>query len=284
MDKFITRGIKRVATTSSDTCPTKKKAIRQYDESYLAFGFTCISKKNGPQPQCLLCCKTLSNSNLVPSKLKRHLDTAHPLQCTKPVDYFQRLAKEKKQQGRKMLAVATVPEQALEASFLVSLRIAKAMKPHTIAEELILPAAIDMCRLMIGDSEANRLKTIPLSNDTVMRRISELAKDVEEQLFEHLKVAGKYALQLDESTDISSKAQLLVYIRYARMGTFEEEMLFCKSLAGNTTAAAIFQALDDAITRDHNGWCIGWSKCIGVCTDGAAAMVGIREGVVTKIK
>ena len=40
--------------------------------------------------------------------------------------------------------------------------------------------------------------------------------------------------------------------------------------------------MDDAITRDHNGLCIGWSNCIGVCTDGAAAMIGTREGVVTK--
>ncbi len=283
MDKFITRGLKHTAALS-DNGPSKKKVIRQYDESYLAYGFTCSNSESGPQPQCLLCCKTLSNANLVPSKLKRHLDTAHPLQCKKPVDYFQRLVKEKQQQGKKMSAIATIPKQALEASFLVSLRIAKAKKPHTIAEDLLLPAAIDMCRLMIGDNEASRLKTIPLSNDTVARRISDLAEDIEAQLFERLKIAEKYALQLDESTDISNKAQLLVYIRYVWEGNLEEEMLFCKSLAGYTTAAAIFEMVNATITCDYSGWCLGWDNCLGVCTDGAPAMAGVQGGVVTKIK
>ena len=48
----------------------------------------------------------------------------------------------------------TVQEQALCASYLVSYRIAKCKKAHTVAEELILPCAIDMCTALIGEKEA----------------------------------------------------------------------------------------------------------------------------------
>ncbi|GFU53531.1 zinc finger BED domain-containing protein 5 [Trichonephila clavipes] len=60
---------------------------------------------------------------------------------------------------------------------------AKFKKPHSIAEELILPAAIEIVEIMFGDNFAKELQTIPLSNDTVSRRIDDIAEDVEQQLF-----------------------------------------------------------------------------------------------------
>jgi hypothetical protein len=43
----------------------------------------------------------------------------------------------------------------VEASYIVALRVARESKPHTITENLILPAAIDMVNIMIGTKEAN---------------------------------------------------------------------------------------------------------------------------------
>ncbi|GFT18211.1 SCAN domain-containing protein 3 [Trichonephila clavipes] len=60
---------------------------------------------------------------------------------------------------------------------------ARCKKPHTIAEELILPAAIEIGETMFGDNFANELQSIPLSNDTVSRLIDDIAEDVEQQLF-----------------------------------------------------------------------------------------------------
>ncbi|CAH2101121.1 unnamed protein product [Euphydryas editha] len=44
-------------------------------------------------------------------------------------------------------------EKALLASYRVAFRVAKAGKPHTIAENLILPAALDMAEIMFGKQE-----------------------------------------------------------------------------------------------------------------------------------
>ena len=60
---------------------------------------------------------------------------------------------------------------AIEASYLVALRIAKAKKPHTIAEELLLPATKDIVRVMLGADYVGKLNTISLSNNTVSKRI-----------------------------------------------------------------------------------------------------------------
>jgi hypothetical protein len=59
----------------------------------------------------------------------------------------------------------------------VAHRISKCKKAHASAEDLILPSAIDMCTKILGESGANKLKTIPLSNDT-MRRIQDMSEDI----------------------------------------------------------------------------------------------------------
>ena len=66
----------------------------------------------------------------------------------------------------------------MEASHLVALRVAQAKKPHTIVENLSLPAAIDMCEAVLDGKCATRLKEIPLSNNTVSRRIDEISNDI----------------------------------------------------------------------------------------------------------
>ncbi len=68
--------------------------------------------------------------------------------------------------------------------------------------------------MMVGEEAANKIKSIPLSNDTVSRRIKDISFDVKSQLTERLRSCEQFALQLDECTDVSSAAQLLVYVRY----------------------------------------------------------------------
>ena len=55
----------------------------------------------------------------------------------------------------------------------VAHRIAKAKKRRRIAEELLLPAAMDTVRQVLDQSGTDKLKTRPLSNDTIGRRIEE---------------------------------------------------------------------------------------------------------------
>jgi hypothetical protein len=72
----------------------------------------------------------------------------------------------------------------LLASYEVANRIAKYKKPHTIAEELILPAAVYMVNIMIGESAGKLLSKVPLSNNTISCRIQHIVEDLNDQLIE----------------------------------------------------------------------------------------------------
>jgi hypothetical protein len=72
----------------------------------------------------------------------------------------------------------------------------------------------DVCLEMLGEQAAKKVAQVPLSNDTIARRIHDIADDIENQLIEQIKKAKYFALQLDESTDVANEAILLVYVRF----------------------------------------------------------------------
>jgi hypothetical protein len=57
---------------------------------------------------------------------------------------------------------------------------------------------------VLGEKVAKPLESIPLSNDNLSWRISDMASNVTEQLIEKVKSSEYYSLQLDKSTDVSN--------------------------------------------------------------------------------
>ncbi|GFW51290.1 protein FAM200A [Trichonephila clavipes] len=102
------------------------------------------------------------------------------------------------------------------------------MKPHTIGESLILPAATKMASIMHGDEYGNELKTIPLSRETVSRRISEMSRNIESEVIKRIQNSSVFALQLDETTDISKMSQLIIYVRFIFNEAITQMFLCCK--------------------------------------------------------
>jgi hypothetical protein len=64
------------------------------------------------------------------------------------------------------------------------------------------------------------------SNNTVSQRIIDMAGDVLKQLLLCMQASELYALQLDESIDVSGLAQLLVSVCYVYGGSIKEDILF----------------------------------------------------------
>ena len=161
----------------------------------------------------------------------------------------------------------------------MSYRIAKTKKPFTIGKELILPACTDICRDVLGESAAKKIAQVPLSARTVARRIEDMAEDIETQLLVQIVKSPWFAIQCDESTDIENKAVLLVFVRYLHEEDIHEDILCALLLPKNITASELFKSLNEYFSEKLN-----WSFCIGVCTDGAAAMIGRLSGLTVRIK
>ena len=91
------------------------------------------------------------------------------------------------------------------------------MKPHTIAETLILPSCNILVKRMIGVDAEQELRKVPLSKSTISRRIYDMS----------IKINNMSALQSDESTDIGGKAQLLAFILLLGGGKIVDQFLCC---------------------------------------------------------
>ena len=87
---------------------------------------------------------------------------------------------------------------------------------------MIKPAAIEMVRIMCGEAVANKLAMVPLSDNTIKRRIEELSVDILQQMIAGVKRIKNFSLQLDEAIDIGSDAQLMVFVRYRTADDYVE--------------------------------------------------------------
>ena len=81
---------------------------------------------------------------------------------------------------------------------------------------------------MMGEAAAAKLDAILMSDNTIQRRISNMAAVVKEQVLDAIRPF--FSIQLDKSTDVSNCAQLMVYVRFIKGLSVWEEILFCHPL------------------------------------------------------
>ena len=250
-----------------------------YLEIYIQYGFTCQKKDDNDLLQCVICHKVLGNDSLKPAKLKLHLSKCHPTLVQKNKSYFERHLSFKRQRLDSFGTYHERTTNALRASYIVAYKVVQAKKPHTIVEQLLLPCAKEMVRLVVSEDAAWKLDDISVSNDTVSRHINEISLNIKEQVVDKIK-KSHFAIQLDESTDVSQFSQLLAFVRYVHVGNFKEEFLFCKPLKLNTRAEDVLEAVNDFF--NENG--LDWGNLVGITTDGTPTMLGLRSGFQTLVK
>ena len=83
---------------------------------------------------------------------------------------------------------------------------------------------------MTGKYYVANIETVPLSNSTVSRCISDMAEYCQKKVIQRVTLSPTFFLQMDETTDVEDLAVLLAFVRHINNFTAEEDLFLCKPL------------------------------------------------------
>ncbi|KRX68828.1 Uncharacterized protein T09_10426, partial [Trichinella sp. T9] len=132
---------------------------------------------------------------------------------------------------------------------------------------LLLPSINDAVGVMFGDKCLREIELIPLSNDTVARRIEDMSRWMEYQLINRVRGTGRV-----------NGCTRFIPINFVWNNERHEDILFCEPIVRGISEE-IFETLDAYVKSKE----LDWRNCGGISTDGARAMCGKNSGVVTRV-
>ncbi|XP_057672199.1 general transcription factor II-I repeat domain-containing protein 2-like [Diorhabda carinulata] len=209
--------------------------------------------------------------------IKRHYSTKHATQHSLTgqlrTDKIQKLRANIEKQQQMFHKQRTQLDNVVKASFIVSSKLAKALKPFAEGE-FIKECMLEVCDVLCPEKKN---EFVSLSRRTVVGRIEMMVNDIKTTLTDRMAGFESFSIALDESTDLSDTAQVAIFIRgIDKEFTVTEELLALQPLEATTTGEDIFNEVQKVFTSIG----LPWSKLIGVCTDGAPSMVGLRKGFI----
>ena len=166
-----------------------------------------------------------------------------------------------------------------KVSYLIAEKLAKKGKPLVDGElikECIVIAFNEYC-----PDKVNLVKETCLSHQTIGRRIDDLGDNIEGTLKNKLSACVLYSLALDESTDQSDTAQLVIFNREIDENfNIIEEMLDLCHIKGTTTGKDIYEFVNLSLHKFN----IDRKNIYSITTDGAPALTGKHNGFITLSK
>ncbi|XP_063931356.1 protein FAM200C-like [Zophobas morio] len=171
---------------------------------------------------------------------KRDLKTVHPNLSDRSPEFFSgKLENLKKMKLGPSGSRFESSQKALSASFEISQLIAKSKKPHTIVLRL---------------EAKKKIQEIPLSNNTVKARIETMSLDIEEQILLKIKNSPYFALQCDETTDIATCCQLLVFVRFVDEDNTIKELLLSSALETTSKGIDVMNIISNYLEKHQILW------------------------------
>ncbi|XP_076654516.1 general transcription factor II-I repeat domain-containing protein 2B-like [Halictus rubicundus] len=167
--------------------------------------------------------------------------------------------------------VTSLSEKAHNASYAISLLIAKEGKPFTEGD-FIKKCLIEAVKLFGNSLTLEEAASIPLSGKTVRSRILDIGASIEDRLTALLDTCRYFSLCLTENTDNQHTNQLSIFARIVQNDfSYVEELLDFAVLHDVGTEVDIFDAVENTLIKFQTNF----SKCTAVVTDGAKAMKGL---------
>ena len=148
----------------------------------------------------MFCNVTYGNQNLIPSKLRNHLENKHNIHRNKSEQFFKKqydyLCKQKTALQSLVINNSYNKNALVLSSFQTAHVLMLQRKPYTEPESAITPCLKIVANLLHGGKNVlEKVQQIPLSNDTMTVRNGIIAEDIKEQLIAKLIEAPCFALQ-----------------------------------------------------------------------------------------
>ena len=173
---------------------------------------------------------------------------------TNQQNYLKRLLEKRQQQSVRFTKTFQISMKSQHASYLAAEIIAKNLKPHTEAEKVIFRACSAIAKTIFGPKAEEKLRLIPLSNDTICRRICDMPTNIQDTVISSVKQSKMFTMQVDESTDIRGKAQLIAFIWFVSDGKISDQFFCCKELKERKTGQDIFDTLSKYLEENELKW------------------------------
>ena len=229
---------------------------------------------------CLVCQVTIAV--MKEYNAKHHYTTKHSSQFDKivgqaRVDKIKHLKKSFEKQQGVFTTYKKNSELVTKLSFKLCECLAEKGKPFSDGE--FIKDCLTIFTEYACPEKKHLVDQTSLSRFTVSRRTNDLSDNIKETLKEKLKSCEAISLALDESTDISDTAQLVIFIR-AVTAAFDivEEFLDMASLSSTTTGQDICEQVLKVVEKFE----LNPAKLCGVTTDGAPSMTGRINGFTKK--
>ena len=197
---------------------TKKQQLskrRKWNDAFTELGFVKDLDENNPSARCVFCQVIYDNSSMEKYKLKRHRDTKHSEHKIKSATFFKQQTRRYtlQQQQFEQLMVAR-SDQPLVISSLKTAHVLMSQKQPFILAESVLKFCLEIVAQEIQGvaTAVTEVQKLSLSDNTMQRRCSMIAASLKEIVLAKLRLAPCFGLQLDETADITSKVQMIVYV------------------------------------------------------------------------
>lgn len=230
---------------------------------------------------CLICNESVAV--LKEYNIKRHYETKHSskygtLQGQMRKDKVHEFEKRLAGQQKLFRKATTEADISVHVSYLVSKILAKRMKAFSDGE--VVKECLQAVAGVAFPEKKEIISKISLSRFTVGRRVDDMSKNIEDTLKCRAACFKWFSVALDESTDVSDTAQLVVFIRGIDAEfNITEELASMVAMMGTTRSADLYEELKKVLERLG----LSMERLSGIITDGAPSMVGKNSGLTTLI-
>lgn len=246
-----------------------------------------VHKNAKGHPTCLLCHEEFAQNKK--SNLERHFSRKHPSFMSKYPEGEARkraivdLMKKQSQVGSSFTSWKESANDVNKATFVLSYEIGKSSKPYSDGEFIkncfVNVAEVLFANLKNKEEIFRKLKQLPLSAQTVQRRILSMSNDIHIQQLNDVQSATAISISADESCDIIDTAQVALFVRYISTLGPKEELFGIIALKGQTRGEDLAEAVKEFLQKNN----VNMEKIVSIATDGARSMTGSRQGFVSRI-